>query len=107
MQTDNKYYYIRNLYQLTASNADVCPAHIRTPQGFHEAYACGTSLTQICRMAQQSGSLHTEKLTEAMKLLYAMMAKVNYAYISLDNLDVPAVLERGRLLAESEAAGNP
>ena len=74
---------------------------------YREAYACGTRLTQLCRMAHQSGSPHTEMLTEAMKQLYAMMAKVNSAYISLDNLDVPAVLERGRLLAESEAAGNP
>jgi len=69
---------------------------------YREAYSCGTHLNQLYRMAYKFGNLQANKLAEAMKYLYAMMEKVNDAYTTLDDLDVPATLERGRQLAEEE-----
>ena len=37
-----------------------------------------------------------------MNQLHAMMYKIHMEYMSLDSLDIPATLERGRLLAEKE-----
>ena len=69
---------------------------------YRQAYWCGTLLNQLCRQAYKFNSLHTKDLVKVMNQLYAMMHKIHMEYMSLDELDIPATLERGRLLAEKE-----
>ena len=65
-------------------------------------YHLGNNLNQITQLAHKFGSLHTAKLEQFFKEYVDMIYIIENRMIAPDDLDVPATLERGRLLAEAE-----
>ena len=69
---------------------------------FRAAHFCGSELTMLCHVAYKFEQLDNQKLLDIVNNLYAMIKMVEDAYFTLDKLDIPTALERGRLLAEKE-----
>ena len=65
-------------------------------------YHLGNNLNQITHLAHKFGSLHTAKLEQFYKQYIGMIRVIEERMIAPDDLDVPATLERGRLLAQTE-----
>lgn len=65
-------------------------------------YHLGNNLNQITHLAHKFGSLHTAKLEQFYKQYIDIIRLIAERMIAPDDLDIPATLERGRLLAEAD-----
>jgi len=68
----------------------------------NEFYHLGNNLNQITHLAHKLGSLHAAKLEQFYKQYIAMIHIIEERMIAPDDLDIPATLERGRVIAETE-----
>ena len=67
-----------------------------------ELHALGNNLNQLAQTAYRFGSIHTAKLEETYKQYCQFLLAITDRMQMPIKLDVPATLERGRLLAEKE-----
>ena len=68
----------------------------------NEFYRFGNNPNQVTHLAYNFGSLHAVKLEQFYKQYIAMIHIIEDRMIAPYDLDVPATLERRRLLAETE-----
>ena len=71
-----------------------------------ELFQVGNNLYHLSYIANRLGGDHVERLEEAYTLFAKTLFKIQETLEWVDKLDIPAALERGRQLAESEQDGD-
>lgn len=93
--------YIRHMINGCCPHEKPPPEFWQLMKGFH---AVGNNLYQLRAMAHKFGSLHAARLEEIAEDYRRLARSIEERMITPLDMDVPAVLERGREAAETEEA---